>query len=73
MLRRLQSLVKEDAAGGAGDAAGGGESTPGGKGTNRSTAIGAAAGDVAETRKRIEGFCERFEKEILGLFDRWYR
>lgn len=26
-----------------------------------------------ETRRRIEGFCERFEKEVLGLFDRWYR
>lgn len=28
---------------------------------------------VVQTRETIERYCERFEKEMLRLFDRYYR
>lgn len=68
VLRRLVGLVKEES----------GENEKGGSGANgEKNGAGVGGGGkskaVAETRSRIEGFCERFEKEVLGLFDRWYR
>lgn len=66
VLRRLVGLVKEES----------GEGEKGENGEKNGSSGGGRGGKskaVAETRGRIEGFCERFEKEVLGLFDRWYR
>jgi len=67
VLRRLVGLVKEET----------GENEKGAGGANGekngAAVVGGKSKAVAETRGRIEGFCERFEKEVLGLFDRWYR
>lgn len=60
VLRRLVGLVKEEA----GDDDKASDKGIGGSGNSKA---------VAETRGRIERFCEKFEQEVLGMFDRWYR
>jgi hypothetical protein len=66
VLRRLVGLVKEDQEGGGKDGTGEGKD---GKGVDEEEKSVASE----DTRRRIEGFCELFEKDVLKLFDRWYR